>query len=217
MMDAYTVLAGSYDRLTRDVDYERWADYAQRHFAKQKCPVETVLELGCGTGSLTRLLARRGYAVTALDLSPDMLAVAEQKCRGLNARFLCQDMTKFGWIGPVDAVVSGLDSVNYVTDPKKLQRAFERVHLFLMPGGLFLFDVNTPEKLEGVLAALDSGQYGAVLRAKGIVPGGEGGWLHFDYVPQEHQVRTGPADYTGRLCVIGSKLDEAGLKALFEV
>ena len=75
----------------------------------------------------------------------------------------------------------------------------------------------TPEKLEGVLAALDSGQYGAVLRAKGIVPGGEGGWLHFDYVPQEHQVRTGPADYTGRLCVIGSKLDEAGLKALFEV
>jgi len=75
----------------------------------------------------------------------------------------------------------------------------------------------TPEKLEEVLAALDSGRYGAVLRAKGIVPGGEGGWLHFDYVPQEHQVRTGPADYTGRLCVIGSKLDEAGLKALFEV
>ena len=75
----------------------------------------------------------------------------------------------------------------------------------------------TQEKLEEVLAALDSGRYGAVLRAKGIVPGGEGGWLHFDYVPQEHQVRTGPADYTGRLCVIGSKLDEAGLKALFEV
>ena len=75
----------------------------------------------------------------------------------------------------------------------------------------------TQEKLEEVLAALDSGRYGAVLRAKGIVPGGEGGWLHFDYVPQEHQVRTGPADYTGRLCVIGGKLDEAGLKALFEV
>ncbi len=81
----------------------------------------------------------------------------------------------------------------------------------------------TTEKLEGILTALDSGKYGSVLRAKGIVPAADGGsaapgaWLHFDYVPDEHQVRTGPADYTGRLCVIGSKLDEAGLKALFEV
>ena len=75
----------------------------------------------------------------------------------------------------------------------------------------------TTEKLEGILAALDGGQYGAVLRAKGIVPAGNGSWLHFDYVPEEHEVRTGPADYTGRLCVIGSKLKEADLKALFEV
>lgn len=77
----------------------------------------------------------------------------------------------------------------------------------------------TAEKLEHILTELDSGKYGAVLRAKGIVSAGDrsGTWLHFDYVPEEHQVRTGPADYTGRLCVIGGKLDEAGLKALFEV
>ncbi len=75
----------------------------------------------------------------------------------------------------------------------------------------------TAEKLESILTGLDSGKYGAVLRAKGIVSAGDGAWLHFDYVPEEHQVRTGPADYTGRLCVIGGKLDEAGLKALFEV
>ena len=75
----------------------------------------------------------------------------------------------------------------------------------------------TAEKLESILTELDSEKYGAVLRAKGIVPAGDGTWLHFDYVPEEHQVRTGPADYTGRLCVIGGKLDEAGLKALFEV
>ena len=73
------------------------------------------------------------------------------------------------------------------------------------------------EELERILAQLDLGECGAILRAKGIVPAGDGSWLHFDYVPEEHQVRTGPADYTGRLCVIGSKLDEAGLKALFEV
>lgn len=148
-MDAYTVLAGSYDRLTADVDYGKWADYAQRHFRRLKRPVETVLELGCGTGSLTRLLARRGYAVTALDLSPDMLTLAEQKCRGLNVRFLCRDMTKFDRMGPVDGVVSGLDSVNYVTRPKSLQRMFQSVFDSLSPGGLFLFDVKTPAALEG--------------------------------------------------------------------
>ena len=69
--------------------------------------------------------------------------------------------------------------------------------------------------LEHILAELDQGRYGSILRAKGIVPGEDGQWLHFDYVPGEHEVRTGPADYTGRLCVIGAKLDEDGLAALF--
>ena len=75
----------------------------------------------------------------------------------------------------------------------------------------------TAEQLEKILTALDGGEYGAVLRAKGIVNSGDGVWYHFDYVPEDHQVRTGPADYTGRLCVIGSGLKEEGLKALFEV
>ena len=75
----------------------------------------------------------------------------------------------------------------------------------------------TKEKLECILTALDGGEYGAVLRAKGIVPAGDGTWYHFDYVPEEHEVRTGPADYTGRLCVIGGQLKEDALKALFEV
>ena len=71
-------------------------------------------------------------------------------------------------------------------------------------------------ELERILTALDSGEYGAILRAKGIVAAADGGqWLHYDFVPEEHQVRRGPADYTGRLCVIGSKLDENKLAALF--
>ena len=73
----------------------------------------------------------------------------------------------------------------------------------------------TRDGLEHILAELDQGKYGSILRAKGIVPGEDGQWLHFDYVPEEHEVRTGPADYTGRLCVIGAKLDEDGLAALF--
>ena len=71
-------------------------------------------------------------------------------------------------------------------------------------------------ELKRILTALDSGEYGAILRAKGIVAAADGGqWLHYDFVPEEHQVRRGPADYTGRLCVIGSKLDENKLAALF--
>ena len=77
--------------------------------------------------------------------------------------------------------------------------------------------IFTEERLRAILTELDSGKYGAVLRAKGIVSAPDGKWLHFDYVPEEHEVRFGGADYTGRLCVIGSKLDEAALKALFEV
>ncbi|MGM9618482.1 MAG: CobW family GTP-binding protein [Oscillospiraceae bacterium] len=73
------------------------------------------------------------------------------------------------------------------------------------------------EELERILAALDGGEYGAILRAKGILPGAEGQWLHFDYVPEEHEVRTGGAEYTGRLCVIGSQLKEDKLKELFGV
>ena len=75
--------------------------------------------------------------------------------------------------------------------------------------------VYTEAELNGAFAALDSGEYGAVLRAKGIVPAADGTWLHFDYVPGEQDIRTGAADYTGRLCVIGAQLNEAALKTLF--
>lgn len=149
MTDAYTILAGCYDRLTADVDYGKWADYVERHFRRWRRPVRSVAELGCGTGSLTRLLARRGYAVTAVDLSPDMLAVADQKCRGLGVLFLCQDMSRLTLLEPADAIISCLDSVNYVTRPAALKRTFQRVYRHLAPGGLFLFDVKTPLALEG--------------------------------------------------------------------
>ena len=132
------------------MDYAAWADYIERHFRRRGLPGKTVLDLACGTGSLTRELARRGYEMIGVDLSPEMLAQAAEKT-GRDAPiapiFLCQPMEKLDLYGTIDACVCCLDSVNYVTDPKKLERAFERVHLFLMPGGLFLFDVNTPEKL----------------------------------------------------------------------
>ena len=152
-MSSYGFLAGCYDRLTYDVDYAAWAGYIERHFQRHSLPGRTVLDLACGTGSLTRELALRGYELIGVDRSPDMLAEAAEKNRGaapIEPIFLCQSMEKLDLYGTVDACVCCLDSVNYITDPKKLARAFERVHLFLAPGGLFLFDVNSPEKLEGM-------------------------------------------------------------------
>ena len=152
-MSSYDFLAGCYDQLTYDVGYADWADYIEKHFKKRGLPGSIVLDLACGTGSLTRELAQRGYEMIGVDLSPDMLAEAADKNRdvdGVQPIFLCQSMDKLDLYGTIDACVCCLDSVNYVTDPKKLRRAFERVHLFLMPGGLFLFDINTPAKLEGL-------------------------------------------------------------------
>ncbi len=152
-MSSYEFLAGCYDRFTYDVDYAAWADYIEQHFRKRGLPGKTVLDLACGTGSLTRELALRGYEMIGVDLSAEMLAEAAEKNRNvgeISPMFLCQPMEKLDLYGTIDACVCCLDSVNYVTDPKKLQKAFERVHLFLMPGGLFLFDVNTPEKLRAM-------------------------------------------------------------------
>ena len=152
-MSSYDFLAGCYDELTYDVQYSAWADYIERHFQRRGLPGNTILDLACGTGSLTRELAQRGYEMIGVDLSPEMLAEAAEKNRdvdGIQPIFLCQPMEKLDLYGTIDACVCCLDSVNYVTSPKKLQKAFQRVHLFLMPGGLFLFDINTVEKLEGL-------------------------------------------------------------------
>lgn len=157
-MDSYGFLAGSYDQLTRDVPYPAWADYLEKQFSRCSVPVRTVLDLACGTGSLTAELARRGYELIGADRSPEMLAVAAEKCRalpGVPPIFLNQSMEELDLYGTVDACVCCLDSVNYVAKPAALRRAFARVRLFLEPGGLFVFDVRTPESM----AALDGGVF----------------------------------------------------------
>ena len=152
-MSAYEALAPVYDRLTADVDYEAWADYVERHFHRQKRPVRTVLDLACGTGTMSCILAGRGYELIGADASSDMLAVAEEKARtaaGIRPVFLHQSMERLDLYGTVDACICLLDSVNYVTEPARLAKAFRRVWLFLEPGGLFLFDADTPAKLRAL-------------------------------------------------------------------
>jgi len=149
-MNSYGFLAGSYDSLTGDVRYPLWADYIEKHFSRLSIPVRRVVDLACGTGSLTRLLAERGYEMTGVDISPDMLAQAAEKCEGLPVRPLLvnQPMESLRLMEKADAVVCCLDSVNYVTRPAALKRAFSRVFCQLSEGGLFLFDVKPPHILQ---------------------------------------------------------------------
>ena len=147
-MGSYTVLAEFYDQLTTDVPYVRWANYLEKQFARHKNPIRSIVELGCGTGTLAAILAARGYQVTAVDLSPDMLSVAAEKCEELDVQLVCQDMSKLALPMQADAVICCLDSLNYVTRPAQVQRTFQRVFRALKPGGLFLFDVKTPYALE---------------------------------------------------------------------
>lgn len=147
-MESYTVLAEFYDLLTTDVPYQRWADYIEKQFARHKAPVHSIVELGCGTGTLASILAQRGYQVTAVDLSPAMLSVAAEKCEGLKVQLVCQDMSRLTLPEQTDAVICCLDSLNYVIRPTLVQRTFRRVYEALKPGGIFLFDVKTPFALE---------------------------------------------------------------------
>lgn len=148
-MSAYGALAASYDGLMADGDYRRRAAFLTRRLRKSPIPVKTVLDLGCGTGTVACLLAERGYEVLAADGSEEMLTQAAAKAAALERPplFLLQSMPRLRLARPVDAVVSTLDSLNYLTAERDLKEAFRRVRRWLKPGGLLLFDVNTPHKL----------------------------------------------------------------------
>ena len=145
----YTMFAEVYDKLI-NVDYAGMADKIDCLFHKYGRKPELVLDLACGTGTLTLELSQRGYDMIGIDLSEDMLCVATDKAPHI--RFLCQDMTEFELYGTVDAIVCTLDAVNYITDKKRLKKMFKLVHNYLNPDGLFIFDINTEHKLKNVLS-----------------------------------------------------------------
>ena len=151
-MNSYQTLSAYYDRFTDDVGYGQWADFFEQLFAREDIRPQLVLDLACGTGSLTRLLAKRGYDMIGADASPEMLMQAMQNTMDCSPRPLLinQRMEELDLYGNVDACLCCLDSVNYVTKPKDLQEAFRRVYAALRPGGLFVFDINTPYKLRGL-------------------------------------------------------------------
>ena len=159
MLDGYSVLAAVYDRLNDTVDYSAWADFIEESFRRYSDNLpRTVLELGCGTGSMTLELARRGYDVIAIDLSEEMLAVADSRAREerlTNIRFIQSDMCSFELGGSVDAVVCCLDGINHLTRRDDLLSCFSTVSHYLAQGGVFVFDLNTPHKFKTTYADRD--------------------------------------------------------------
>lgn len=154
----YDLIAPIYDRVNGDIDYTLWADFIEECIGRYNPDMKTelVLDLGCGTGRMTRELARRGYDMTGVDISPEMLDIARESAErdGLSERmlWLCQDIREFELYGTVEATVSCLDTVNHLTSPKDLRRCLSLVHNYLVPDGLFIFDVNGRRKFEEIYA-----------------------------------------------------------------
>lgn len=152
-MEAYTSFAEVYDQFMDNVPYREWADFLQEILQKEGINDGLVLDLGCGTGSMTEELAGRGYDMIGVDNSEDMLEIAMEKRQesGHGILYLLQDMQEFELYGTVRAVVSVCDSVNYVTEKEELEQVFRLVNNYLDPGGIFVFDFNTEYKYREVL------------------------------------------------------------------
>lgn len=151
-MNAYHMLAACYDRLTNDVDYAAIAAYYDTLLRRENVHPRTAADLACGTGSVTALLAQRGLAVTGVDASEQMLTQAYMKTAELSPRpvLVRQRLEELTLPRGVDLAVCALDSLDYILDPALCARAICRVYRALNPGGLFIFDVNTPRKLRAM-------------------------------------------------------------------
>ena len=153
-MEAYTSFARVYDMFMDNVPYEVWGRYIVEKLRANGIDSGYVVDLGCGTGKLTTLLADAGYDMVGVDNSAEMLEIAgerqEEEERN-DILYLLQDMREFELYGTVGAVFSICDSLNYITEPEELKQVFRWVNNYLDPGGLFIFDMNTIHKYRDVI------------------------------------------------------------------
>ena len=159
MNKQYSSLAGVYDILNADYDYSAYAKFIHEQIKKnEKTPTSLVLDLACGTGRITFELNKFGYDMTGVDLSANMLSQARDfayKNKIDNILWLCQDMRSFELYGTVDACSCCLDSINYLTKLSDVEKCFSLVHNYLIPNGIFVFDVNSEYRFENVYANND--------------------------------------------------------------
>ena len=152
-MEAYTEFADVYDTFMDETPYEEWCEFLVRILEEYKVPKGLVLDLGCGTGTFTRMLSREGYDMIGVDNAEQMLAIAMEKTEesGENILYLLQDMREFELYGTVGAVISVCDSLNYLLEEEELVQTFKLVNNYLDPGGIFIFDFNTVYKYRDVI------------------------------------------------------------------
>lgn len=153
-MGGYKAFADYYDILTQDIPYQKYGEYFNALLKQNNINNGILLDLACGTGSLSEAMAALGYDVIGVDSSTEMLSVAQNKKynSGADILYLCQDMSSLDLYGTIDCCISALDSINHLTDKAALQMAFDGVSLFLRKDGIFIFDVNTIYKHEQILA-----------------------------------------------------------------
>lgn len=154
-MSGYSVFARYYDELTANIDYVRRGEYFHEIIKKFKETKENILlDLACGTGSISEVMARLGYDVIGVDNSDEMLGMAIEKKfdSGLNIQYLCQDMRKLDMFGTVDVIICALDSINHLANLNDVRKVFEGAAFFCEMNGLFIFDVNTLYKHREILA-----------------------------------------------------------------
>ena len=144
--------SSAYDKL-QDADYNSFFEYYKKVFKEFGKKPELILDLGCGTGSITTKMAEAGYDMIGVDLSFEMLDIAREKAvsKGLDILYLNQDMTEFELYGTVDAIISSLDSINYITEDGGIDKLFSLCKNYLNPGGIMIFDINSEYKLKEVL------------------------------------------------------------------
>ncbi|MBQ9898177.1 MAG: methyltransferase domain-containing protein [Ruminococcus sp.] len=154
-MSGYSAFARYYDELTANIDYKKRAEYFRAIIQKYKTTKDSILlDLACGTGSISQEMARLGYDVIGVDNSDEMLGMAIEKKfdSGLDIQYLCQDMRKLDMFGTVDITVCALDSINHLSSLDDVRKVFGNVAFFSEVGGLFIFDVNTLHKHRDILA-----------------------------------------------------------------
>lgn len=150
-MDAYTSFAQVYDLFMDNVPYEQWGEYLDNLFKEYGIEDGLLLDLGCGTGKLTRYMSEKGYDMIGVDYSYEMLDIAREQSDE-SILYLLQDMREFELYGTVRGIYSACDSLNYILEEDELRQVFALANNYLDPGGLFVFDVNTPYKYRELLA-----------------------------------------------------------------